>query len=81
MNVTRRSVWAGALAAGVAPHWAARGQASYPGSQTIRLIVGFPAGGSQDNVGRILADACALVSHEEDELLVGCVQERQARQR
>jgi hypothetical protein len=47
-------VWA--LAAGVLPSRATRAQGTYPGSQTIKLIVGFPAGGSQDNVGRILAD-------------------------
>jgi tripartite-type tricarboxylate transporter receptor subunit TctC len=56
MDVTRRGMLAGALAAGAASGWAASAQGTYPGSQTIRLIVGFPAGGSQDNVGRILAD-------------------------
>lgn len=56
LNVTRRSVLVGALAAGLVPHGAAHAQRVYPRGQTIKLVVGFPAGGSQDNVGRILAD-------------------------
>ena len=31
-------------------------QADYPGSQTIRLVVGYPAGGANDVIGRIIAD-------------------------
>src|SRR5262245_38434840 len=53
-RLTRRQVIAGATAACLAP--AAYAQPGYPGDRTVRLIVGFPAGGSQDNVGRILAD-------------------------
>jgi tripartite-type tricarboxylate transporter receptor subunit TctC len=53
-HITRRRVLAGGLAAGLMP-LSAKG-ANYPGGQTIRLVVGFPAGGSQDNVGRIVAD-------------------------
>ena len=56
MRVTRRSVSAGLLATGLVPLSAARAQQGYPRGQTVRLVVGFPAGGSQDNVGRILAD-------------------------
>jgi len=56
MRVTRRSVSAGLLATGFMPLSAACAQRAYPAGQTLRLIVGFPAGGSQDNVGRILAD-------------------------
>jgi tripartite-type tricarboxylate transporter receptor subunit TctC len=46
----------GVLATGLMPLGAARAQGAYPGGQTIKVIVGFPAGGSQDNVGRIIAD-------------------------
>jgi tripartite-type tricarboxylate transporter receptor subunit TctC len=34
----------------------ARAQSAWPGGQTIKVIVGFPAGGSQDNVGRLVAE-------------------------
>ena len=53
---TRRTFTAGALAAGVMPWRAAHGQQAYPGNATIRFVVGFPAGGAQDIVGRIIAD-------------------------
>jgi len=56
MRVTRRNVSAGILATGLLPFCGARAQSGYPGGQSIRLIVGFPAGGSQDNVGRIVAE-------------------------
>jgi tripartite-type tricarboxylate transporter receptor subunit TctC len=56
MKITRRAVSAGIAAAGLMPLSSARAQQRYPGNQTIKLIVGFPAGGSQDNVGRILAE-------------------------
>jgi tripartite-type tricarboxylate transporter receptor subunit TctC len=61
MKITRRAVSAGLAAAGLAPMSAvpvstARAQQRYPGDQPIKVIVGFPAGGSQDNVGRILAE-------------------------
>ena len=56
MRLSHRSLWAGALSAGVLPSRVARAQGPYPGSGTVKLIVGFPAGGSQGNVGRILAD-------------------------
>jgi tripartite-type tricarboxylate transporter receptor subunit TctC len=58
-KITRRSVWTGALAASLAPLCSARALRGYPGDQTVKLVVGFPAGGSQDNVGRILADRLA----------------------
>jgi tripartite-type tricarboxylate transporter receptor subunit TctC len=48
----------GAAAAFAAPLSSAA-QRSFPGSQPVRIIVGFPAGGSQDNVGRIIADRLA----------------------
>jgi len=59
MKVSRRSVSLGVLATGLTPFGAARAQGAYPGGQTIRVIVGFPAGGSQDNVGRLVADRLA----------------------
>src|SRR5262245_45775352 len=56
MKVTRRAVSAGIAAAGLMPICAAHAQRRFPGDQPIKVIVGFPAGGSQDNVGRILAE-------------------------
>ena len=56
LKLTRRSVAAGVVATGLAPFCGARAQRGYPGSQTVKVVVGFPAGGSQDNVGRIVAD-------------------------
>jgi len=56
MKITRRAVSAGIAAAGLMPLGSARAQQRFPGNQTIKVIVGFPAGGSQDNVGRILAE-------------------------
>jgi tripartite-type tricarboxylate transporter receptor subunit TctC len=50
----------GVLATGLMPLGAARAQGAYPGGQTIKVIVGFPAGGSQDNVGRLIADRLAV---------------------
>jgi tripartite-type tricarboxylate transporter receptor subunit TctC len=46
----------GAAAACVAPLSGAAAQRGFPGNQPVRIVVGFPAGGSQDNVGRILAE-------------------------
>ena len=56
MKVTRRAVSAGILATGLMPGSAAHAQQRFPGDQPIKVIVGFPAGGSQDNVGRIVAE-------------------------
>jgi tripartite-type tricarboxylate transporter receptor subunit TctC len=56
MGLSRRNVSAGILATGLVPFCGALAQGGYPRGQNIRLIVGFPAGGSQDNVGRIVAD-------------------------
>ena len=54
-RITRRTFATGAAAAGVlAPH-VARAQ-NFPGGQTIKFVVGFPAGGAQDIVGRVIAD-------------------------
>lgn len=56
MRVTRRSVSLGVLATSLTPLGAARAQGAYPGGQTVKVVVGFPAGGSQDNMGRLIAD-------------------------
>jgi tripartite-type tricarboxylate transporter receptor subunit TctC len=55
-HVTRRTVLAGASAALLTPLSAGRAQSGFPGGRTVKIIVGFPAGGSQDNVGRIIAE-------------------------
>ena len=56
MKLTRRAVSAGILATGLMPASAARAQQRFPAGQTIKVIVGFPAGGSQDIVGRLVAE-------------------------
>src|SRR5262245_26228337 len=56
MRITRRAVSGGILATGLMPMSAVQAQRRFPGDQTVKVIVGFPAGGSQDNVGRILAE-------------------------
>jgi tripartite-type tricarboxylate transporter receptor subunit TctC len=45
----------GALAGGIASPSILRAQ-GYPAGQQIKFIVGFPAGGAQDIVGRVVAD-------------------------
>ena len=57
IRVTRRAFTAGAVAAGAsALTGKASAQQSYPAGQTIKFVVGFPAGGAQDIVGRVIAD-------------------------
>jgi tripartite-type tricarboxylate transporter receptor subunit TctC len=57
VNITRRAFTAGAAAAGAsALTGKASAQQSYPAGQTIKFVVGFPAGGAQDIVGRVIAD-------------------------
>ena len=56
MKVTRRAVSSGILATSMMPTGAVYAQRRFPGDQPVKVIVGFPAGGSQDNVGRILAE-------------------------
>jgi tripartite-type tricarboxylate transporter receptor subunit TctC len=54
---TRRAFTRGLAAVGLSPVASlARAQASYPAGLTIKFIVGYPAGGGQDVVGRIVAD-------------------------
>jgi tripartite-type tricarboxylate transporter receptor subunit TctC len=53
MVLTRREVLSGGLAFSIAPE--ARAQANYP-ARTIKLIVPYPAGGTTDLLGRLVAD-------------------------
>jgi tripartite-type tricarboxylate transporter receptor subunit TctC len=54
---TRRTFVAGIAAAGASPIAGfARAQQAYPSGLTVKFIVGFPAGGAQDIVGRVIAD-------------------------
>jgi tripartite-type tricarboxylate transporter receptor subunit TctC len=53
MVLTRREALGGGLALLIAPR--AFGQAAYP-SRTIKLIVPYPAGGTTDLLGRLVAD-------------------------
>ena len=56
-GTTRRTFTTGLAAAGLSPiaGWA-RAQTDYPSGLTIKFIVGYPPGGGQDVVGRIVAD-------------------------
>jgi tripartite-type tricarboxylate transporter receptor subunit TctC len=56
MKLTRRAVSAGVVATGLMPLAAVNAQRRFPGDQPVKVIVGFPAGGSQDIVGRIVAE-------------------------
>ena len=55
MNISRRRVLMGALAAGALPAGLARAQAGFPG-RPVRVIVPFGAGGATDVTVRIAAD-------------------------
>lgn len=59
-RLTRRTTLAGFAAAGIFAPSVVRAQA-YPGSQTIKMLVPYPAGGATDIVGRVVADA--LTTH------------------
>ena len=57
MRISRRSFGKGVAAAALLPAaGSARAQGSWPGNQTIKLIVPYPAGGATDVIGRIVAD-------------------------
>lgn len=58
-RLTRRSTLAGLAGAGVFAPSIVRAQ-SYPGNQTIKMLVPYPAGGATDIVGRVVADALSL---------------------
>ena len=56
-SATRRAFTSGLLSAGLSPiAVGALAQADYPAGLTVRFIVGYPPGGGQDVVGRIVAD-------------------------
>jgi tripartite-type tricarboxylate transporter receptor subunit TctC len=60
-KITRRTFTAGAAATGIFMPSIARAQAYPTPGQTIRFIVGFPAGGAQDIVGRVVADRLGML--------------------
>jgi tripartite-type tricarboxylate transporter receptor subunit TctC len=54
---TRRTVSKGLAATGLLPlARPALAQSAYPGSQTIKVVVPYPAGGATDVIGRIVAE-------------------------
>ena len=65
MRISRRSFGTGLAAAALLPAVrSARAQGSWPGNQTIKLVVPYPAGGATDVIGRIVADRLtAHVAH------------------
>ena len=58
-HLDRRGFAAGAVAAAVCAPALVRAQGAYPGGQTVKMIVPYPAGGATDIVGRAIADALA----------------------
>ncbi len=62
MKVSRRTVSKGLAAAALLPlARPARAQGTYPGTQTIKVVVPYPAGGATDVIGRIMADRFAAM--------------------
>jgi len=56
-TISRRIVSQGLVAAALLPFArAGLAQGAYPGNQTIKLVVPYPAGGATDVIGRIVAD-------------------------
>ena len=56
-KISRRSVAKGLAAAALLPlARPALAQSAYPGNQTLKLVVPYPAGGATDIIGRIIAD-------------------------
>ena len=56
-STTRRTFNKGLAAAALLPlPGVARAQQSYPTGVTVKFVVGFPAGGAQDIVARVVAD-------------------------
>jgi tripartite-type tricarboxylate transporter receptor subunit TctC len=61
-KITRRAVSKGLAAAALLPlARPALGQGAYPGTQTIKVVVPYPAGGATDVIGRIMADRFAAM--------------------
>jgi tripartite-type tricarboxylate transporter receptor subunit TctC len=59
---SRREVTKGLVAAALLPlARPAIAQSAYPGSQTIKLVVPYPAGGATDVIGRIVADRLSVL--------------------
>jgi tripartite-type tricarboxylate transporter receptor subunit TctC len=54
-RLTRRS-WLAGLAASTLGPSLAWGEPAYPAGRTIKVVVGYPPGGSSDIVGRLVAD-------------------------
>lgn len=56
-DISRRAFTAGLATTGIMPvATAAWAQAPFPAGLTLKVIVGFPAGGAQDIFGRVVAD-------------------------
>ena len=59
IRLTRRATLAGLASSSVFAPAIVRAQAAYPGGQTVKMVVPYPAGGATDIVGRVVADALA----------------------
>jgi len=55
-GITRRTFAQSLAAVAASAATQAPAQSGYPAGLTIKFIVGFPAGGAQDIVGRVIAD-------------------------
>ena len=61
MRISRRTFAKGLVAAVLPATSRAFAQAAYPGNQTIKLVVPYPAGGATDVIGRIVADRLSAI--------------------
>jgi tripartite-type tricarboxylate transporter receptor subunit TctC len=63
-KISRRTVAKGLTAAALLPlARPALAQTAYPGNQTIKMVVPYPAGGATDVIGRIFADRLQAMWH------------------